>query len=132
MQFLYILGIAGCLLSAPAALAQSSNGTITGSVRDSSGLSVGGAGVKLTQASTGAVRLGSTNELGTFTFPSVVAGEYNVFISAAGFKNAERKRITLSATETLPLAARGLTYFPGERGANARRSVIRIGGTYRC
>ncbi len=103
MRFVCAFAIVSCLISSPALLAQSTNGTITGSVRDSSGLAVVGAGVKLTQASTGAVRQASTSELGTFTFPSVIAGEYNVFISSAGFKNAERKRITLSATETLPL-----------------------------
>ena len=90
-------------LCASALVAQSTNGTITATVRDSSGLAVAGANVRLVQTATGVERTGFSNETGTFTFPSVVAGEYNVFLSAAGFKGVERKGVNLLATETLAL-----------------------------
>ena len=91
------------VLAAGTALAQSTNGTIVGSVRDSSGLPVVSASVQLTYTATGAVRRGASNERGDFVFASVLAGEYNVLVSSAGFKNIERKGVQLSATETLPL-----------------------------
>ncbi len=72
-------------------------------MRDSSGLAVSGAAVRLTQAGTGVVRSGVSNQRGDFTFPSLVAGEYAVLLSAAGFKNVERKPVILTASETLAL-----------------------------
>ena len=99
----YLREIVCLLMLAGASLAQSTNGTITGTVRDSSGLAIAGAKVRLVQVATGVDRAGASNELGIFTFPSVVAGEYNVFVSAAGFKGVERKGVNLLATETLAL-----------------------------
>ncbi|MGH9200987.1 MAG: carboxypeptidase-like regulatory domain-containing protein, partial [Vicinamibacterales bacterium] len=97
----YILLSAALL--AGAALAQTTNGTIMGSVRDASGLGVAGADVRIIQSGTGAVRRGTTNERGDFALSSVVAGEYDVTVSAPGFKTAERKSVVLSASETLAL-----------------------------
>jgi len=90
------------LLSA-ALFAQTTNGTIVGSVRDASNLAVVNAKVRLTHTATGAARESSTNERGDFTFPSLVPGGYCLAVSAAGFKTVERKGINLLATETLPL-----------------------------
>ncbi len=92
------------LLSA-ALSAQTTNGTIVGSVRDSSDLAVVNADIRLTQTATSAIRRSATNERGDFTFTSVVPGEYSVAVSSPGFKSVERKGINLTATETLPLGA---------------------------
>src|SRR5207247_1742516 len=90
-------------LLATALSAQTTNGTIVGSVRDSSDLAVVNADIRLTRITTGAIRRSATNERGDFTFTSVVPGEYSVAISSPGFKSVERKGINLTATETLPL-----------------------------
>ena len=63
------------LVAASMAWAQTTNGTIVGSVRESSGLAVSGAAVRLTQAGTGVVRGEVSSRRGDFTFPSLVAGE---------------------------------------------------------
>src|SRR2546428_12558202 len=73
-------------LLAAALTAQTTNGTIVGSVRDSSDLAVVNAEVRLTQTTTGAIRRSATNERGDFTFTSVVPGEYSVAVSSSGFK----------------------------------------------
>jgi outer membrane receptor protein involved in Fe transport len=91
------------LLAAAAAFAQSTNGSIVGSIRDSSGLAVVNAEVKIIQTATGAMRRTATNERGDFTFASVLAGQYDVLVTSPGFKSIERKGVQLSATETLAL-----------------------------
>ena len=123
MRYLNSLLLLCGVLCAPAVRAQSTNGTITGTVRDSSGLALVGASVKLVQTTTGAERLGTSNELGAFTFPSVVAGEFNVFISAPGFRSAERKGVNLSATETLSLGE-----FKLEVGATSDSVTVTVQG----
>jgi hypothetical protein len=92
-------------LFAAALCAQTTNGTIVGSVRDSSDLAVVNADVRLTHTTTGASRQSNSNERGDFTFSSVVPGEYSLAISSPGFKTVERKGINLTATETLPLGS---------------------------
>ncbi|MBI4873402.1 MAG: carboxypeptidase regulatory-like domain-containing protein [Acidobacteria bacterium] len=93
------------LASAAFACAQTTNGTIVGSVRDSSDLAVVNAEVRLLQVATGAVRRSGVNERGDFTFTGVAPGEYNVTVSAPGFKVLERRNAVLSASETLALGA---------------------------
>ncbi len=123
MRFLKLILLISAILLAPALRAQSTNGTITGTVRDSSGLAVVGANVKLVQTTTGAERLGASIETGAFTFPSVVAGEYTVLVSAPGFRSAERKNVKLSATETLALGE-----FKLEVGATSDSVTVTVQG----
>lgn len=89
-------------LLAQAIHAQTITGTIVGSVKDSSGLAISGADVGLTQVSTGAQRRAKTDERGNFVFSILQPGEYNISVSAQGFKTARKNSIMLSASETLP------------------------------
>jgi len=68
------------------AMAQSSAGTVTGTVTDSTGASVPNAAVTLTDAATGGVRSATTNDKGLYTFPYVNPGSYTVKVSKQGFK----------------------------------------------
>jgi Carboxypeptidase regulatory-like domain/TonB-dependent Receptor Plug Domain len=81
--------------------AQSITGTIVGTVLDQSGLVVSQAEVVLTQASTGLERRVSTLENGGFTFTSLAPGEYRLVVKREGFKQAERRNLNLTASETL-------------------------------
>jgi hypothetical protein len=82
--------------------AQTITGSITGSVKDSSGAAVAGARVKLVQAATGAEREEATNARGDFVVSNLPPGEYTLSVSQPGFKTVERKGLRLSASEILP------------------------------
>jgi len=68
------------------ARAQVLYGSIVGTVTDSSGLSVPGATVRITQTETNQSRETTTNETGTYTFPNVAAGTYRVNVALPGFQ----------------------------------------------
>jgi hypothetical protein len=59
---------------------QTSAGSISGSVQDSSGSAVPAASVKLVHTATGIERESKTNELGDFVFASVMPGEYKLLV----------------------------------------------------
>src|ERR1700736_580396 len=76
-------------LSAPAS-AQTSSGTISGRVVDSTGQVVPGATVTLTKPSTGETRTFMSNQAGEFFFESIQPGTYNLSIDLNGFKHYEQ------------------------------------------
>ncbi|MDE0104371.1 MAG: carboxypeptidase-like regulatory domain-containing protein, partial [Bryobacterales bacterium] len=59
--------------------------SIQGTIVDQSGAVIPGAGVTLTDISTGIERMGETNVSGVYRFPSLGAGEYEVRVEADGF-----------------------------------------------
>jgi hypothetical protein len=61
-------------------------GLVSGTVFDPSGAAIVGASVELTNASTGAVLTQKSNQDGQFVFPSVQPGEYQLKVSANGFR----------------------------------------------
>src|SRR5262245_52736469 len=85
------IALALALLALGSAHAQAPTGTIAGVVRDPSSAAVTGAQVKLTSRSTGFVRTALTSEQGDFSFPALLAGEYEVSAEAPGFQRAVRQ-----------------------------------------
>src|SRR5438876_319372 len=104
-MILRVFFIAGLLtVIMPAELfAQAITGSMSGSLRDASGLAVPGAAVTLTHVSTGTQRAAKSNEQGDFVFNSAPPGEYHVVAQAPGFKTFERQEIHLTASERLSL-----------------------------
>lgn len=91
-------------LGATALMSQTITGSIVGSVKDPSGLAVGGAEIRVVQAATGVTRQAqSNNEHGDFSLPSLPPGEYSLMVKAPGFKSLEQKSLKLSASGTLPV-----------------------------
>ena len=72
-------------LSAPA-MAQVLYGSLVGTVTDESGLAVPGASVTITQLETNQSRAGTTSSNGTYTFPNIAAGTYQVDVALTGFQ----------------------------------------------
>jgi len=103
MRTLFFAVLLSLALLPEFAVAQTITGSISGSVRDATGLAVSGADISLRHPATGAVRATKSNELGDFVFLSLQPGTYEVAVSMAGFKTAERQAIRLSASERLPL-----------------------------
>ncbi len=66
--------------------AQSSGGTIAGSVFDATGALVTGATLTATGANTGTVYTATSTSTGTYRFPQMQLGSYNLSVAAPGFK----------------------------------------------
>ena len=66
--------------------AQVTFGSVLETVSDPSGGTVAGATVKLTNLGTNGTESVETGSGGTYTFPNLSAGQYQVEIEAAGFK----------------------------------------------
>src|SRR6266852_6330647 len=73
------------------ASAQAPTGTITGVAHDPSGAAVSGAPVKLTSQATGFARTAVTSAQGDYSFPALLAGEYEASIEAPGFQRMVRQ-----------------------------------------
>ncbi len=74
-------------------------GSITGSVRDSSGGVIPNATVKITNVEQGWVRTVQTNASGEYLVPGLTAGSYNISIEASGFQHYEVKELILRVAE---------------------------------
>ena len=98
---------------------QTSSGTLTGTVLDSSGAVIAGAEVRIIGTETGDVaRTLTTNDLGYFTAPLLRPSIYTVEVTFSGFKKLTRQAIPLRVDEVLDLR---LTLEPG--GVNEQVTV---------
>jgi hypothetical protein len=77
------------LALANGAFAQTSNGSVRGSVRDQSSAVLPGARLELTNKATNTVFRTETNEAGLYVFPSVIPGEYNLTVMFAGMDTSQ-------------------------------------------
>jgi hypothetical protein len=82
------------------AFGQAVNGTIVGTVIDTTGASITKAQVTITRTGQSAVYTTVTNESGNFTEPDLPPGIYAVDIVASGFKKETRENITLDTNTT--------------------------------
>src|SRR3984885_11619493 len=79
-----------------AAYSQAVNGTLLGTVTDSSGAVIANATVTATETNTNVSHSGRTNESGNFSFADVPPGNYSVTVEMAGFKKEVQRGIALS------------------------------------
>jgi hypothetical protein len=100
-SFLGILTVLVFFSCSHSLIGQAVNGTVLGTVTDSSGATVAGAKVLATAAETGAVHESVTNESGNYSFPDLQPGTYTVSAEANGFKRVTQENIgLLSNTST--------------------------------
>ena len=89
--------LAAVLMMAASAAAQTVTGEIRGTVRDTSGGVLPGVTVTVTNTGTGLTRTDTTNDTGTYVFPSLPIGTYTVAAELQGFRKSERTGFSLVA-----------------------------------
>jgi len=97
--------LAGLLLSPIAMLGQSTYGAIIGTVKDSSGASVPGAAVKVTNTDENTTREIKSNTSGDYELLNVLPAHYTVTVSANGFETFVATDLVLVARQTLRVDA---------------------------
>jgi outer membrane receptor protein involved in Fe transport len=81
-------------------MAQTSRGTLTGIVSDTTGAVVNGATVTITQQGTGVRRQTTTNSVGIYRFDAVDLGIYQVSSTAPGFATEDKTGVEIQAAHT--------------------------------
>ena len=88
------------ILTARVCLAQAPVGTIAGVVRDSSGAVISGTQVQAVSRATGQARTTVTSAEGDYSFPELLAGEYEVSAEALGFQRIVRAAMVEAGSAT--------------------------------
>lgn len=105
-RWLAILSALVILASASPALAQIQTGEITGKVTDNSGAVLPGVAVTLTGAQLLQPQISTTSSTGTYQFPRLQIGTYNVTFELTGFRKVIREgvRVTLGSSAQIDQA----------------------------
>jgi hypothetical protein len=93
------------VLSSMQGRAQSTQGAISGSVKDAAGAVVAGATITLTNTDEGATRTTKSNGVGDYNFQDVKAGNYSMVISAPSFEKWAVTGVVLTVRQELRLDA---------------------------
>ena len=80
--------------------AQTSRGTVTGTVTDQAGAVISGADVELRKTATNETRTTRTNDSGIYRFDAVDLGIYEVSVKATGFKTFTITQVRVQANQT--------------------------------
>src|ERR1700722_15469942 len=91
------------IFSVLALAAQETRGQILGRVTDPQGALVVGATVTALNSATGVTASTLTNGTGDYTLPFLVAGAYDLTVTAPGFKKYERKNIGIRMQDAITL-----------------------------
>ena len=108
-----LLSFAGLLWVFSGFAAAGVGGSISGTVKDSSGAAIAGGAVSLINSNTGVRFPTSTDDRGSYNFPVLPVGTYALQISHAGFKPYQRAGITLDTNSAISI---DVTLQVGQRG----------------
>lgn len=103
--------IAAVLLPAISAFAQTTNGRIVGSITDSSGATMPAARITVRNLGTGITESAVTGDSGTYVFPNLLIGSYELTAEAQGFRRMVRRPLELQVGQTIRV---DLVLQPGE------------------
>lgn len=87
-----------CLI-ASALFGQTTTGTVSGSLADSSGAQIPGATVRIINSATHETRTATTSATGDYLFPSVPTGEYVLETESHGFKTERQSGIKVDVNQ---------------------------------
>jgi len=101
LKYFFAVLLSACAVATPAfAQSTAANGTIEGTISDSSGGVLPGVTVTITNVNTGVERAVVTNEKGLYRAPLLPLGSYQVVAELPGFKIFKQTDITLSVGQT--------------------------------
>ena len=98
-RFVALVMVLGMAIPA-AAQSQAVNGTIEGTIKDTSGAALPGVSVTVTNTDTGAQRVVISGTEGEYRAPLLPLGKYALVAELQGFKKFEQQGITLQAGQT--------------------------------
>src|SRR6202161_56793 len=100
-----LVSLALLVFVSPSLFAQSTYGSVVGSVTDSSGAAIAGATVSLTNVGTQEKRTQPSGADGLFTFVNLFPGQYRVDIEKSGFKHFARTDVTVQVQQSTSVNA---------------------------
>jgi hypothetical protein len=104
-RLFYAVGLILTFIAAPfVAVAQTTNGSLTGNVVDFNNAGVAGATVTVTDNATNTSRTVQTNTQGTFSVPQLEFGTYTVKITASGFKTYTATEVKIDVSKEYSLS----------------------------
>ena len=83
--------------------AQTTYGSLSGAVTDSSGAQTSGATVTLTNTETSEKQTQTTGDTGLYSFVNLIPGNYNLVVEITGFKRFNRENIRIQVQQTTRL-----------------------------
>jgi hypothetical protein len=110
VRLLVVLAIGFCfclaamLLGSPLS-AQTTFGSISGTVTDASGSAVAGAQITLTSAATSAKQTFTTGADGLYSFVNLSPGEYTLEVEKSGFKHVKREGVVVQVQQAVRIDA---------------------------
>lgn len=87
--------VLACLCCTSAAIAQVTNGTLLGTVRDATGAVVPNATVTVTDVGKGTSTVKQTDADGNYTAPNLLPGTYNISVEREGFKRSVQNNVVV-------------------------------------
>lgn len=97
------MAVAVLLCGASVALAQTGTGTVTGTVKDSTGGVIPGATISLTSATRHMIVQTVSGAVGDFVVPDVAADVYALKVTMPGLRTVERSNVSVGANEHVAL-----------------------------
>ncbi|HET9319359.1 MAG TPA: carboxypeptidase-like regulatory domain-containing protein, partial [Bryobacteraceae bacterium] len=132
----YRLLLSGLFLLLSATALCQDTATLTGTVRDNSGAVIPGAVVAVKQMATGTVRQLATNSAGEYVAAALVPGQYDLTITASGFRTYQAQAVTLRVAQNARIdvtlqvgAATQQVTVQGEGLAQVDTESSQLGGT---
>jgi hypothetical protein len=99
-RLLLLLLVAFGLVAGVPIVAQSGRGTLTGTIKDTSGAVIQGAAISLTETQTGSPYDSKSGPEGLFTFPELPPGTYSLEVNATGFETYRQVGIDVAVAST--------------------------------
>ena len=115
----------GLILSSALLLAQTNEGILAGTVLDSSGAAVQGASITATNTATGTTLSSVSADGGTFRFPSIAIGTYDITVVHPGFSKATQRGVNVQISSTTAITV-NLQVGQSEQTITVESSSIRI------